>query len=103
MCFSRGVQLGLAAAESLAGNGISAEVIDLRTLRPLDFEAILRSIKKTNRMVTVDESWPFGSVASELSAQAMEQAFDYLDAPISRIGGVEIPMPYSKPLEQAAM
>lgn len=103
VCFSRGVQLSLAAAESLAENGISAEVIDLRSLRPLDFETILRSIKKTNRMVTVDESWPFGSVASELSAQAMEQAFDYLDAPVMRVNARDVPLAYAENLEALSL
>ncbi|SVB48693.1 uncharacterized protein METZ01_LOCUS201547 [marine metagenome] len=103
VCFSRGVQLSLLAAETLAENGISAEVIDLRSLRPLDIEAILRSVKKTNRMVTVDESWPFGSVASELSAQVMEQAFDYLDAPVMRVNAKDVPLAYAENLEAISL
>src|SRR4051812_21798131 len=81
---------------------ISAEVIDPRTLRPLDLDTILASVRKTNRAVIVEEGWPHGGVAANLAALIQEQAFDYLDAPIKRVSGADIPMPYSKPLEQIA-
>ncbi|MFT4049588.1 MAG: alpha-ketoacid dehydrogenase subunit beta [Solirubrobacterales bacterium] len=90
------------AAEQLAAQGISAEVIDPRTLRPLDLDTILRSVEKTNRVVIVEEGWPHGGVAANMTALIQEQAFDYLDAPIQRVSGADVPMPYSKPLEQAA-
>jgi pyruvate dehydrogenase E1 component beta subunit len=93
----------LQAAETLAAEGIDAEVIDLRTLRPLDTEAILASVNKTHRAVIVDEGWRTGSLAGEISAQIMEGAFDALDAPVARVCGAEVPMPYAKHLEDAAM
>jgi pyruvate dehydrogenase E1 component beta subunit len=93
----------LEAAETLAAEGIDAEVIDLRTLRPLDTEAILGSVGRTHRAVIIDEGWRTGSLAAEISAQIMEGAFDALDAPVARICGAEVPMPYAKHLEDAAM
>src|SRR5213082_2931439 len=91
------------AAETLASeHEIEAEVIDPRTLRPLDLDTIIESVKKTNRAVIVEEGWPHGGVAANLAALIQEQAFDYLDAPIARVSGVDVPMPYSKPLEQIA-
>ena len=81
---------------------ISAEVIDPRTLRPLDLDTILESVRKTNRCVIVEEGWPHGGVGANLAALIQEQAFDYLDAPIARVTGADLPMPYSKPLEQIA-
>ena len=91
------------AAETLANeHEIEAEVIDPRTLRPLDLDTILESVKKTNRAVIVEEGWPHGGVGANLAALIQEQAFDYLDAPVQRVTGADIPMPYSKPLEQAA-
>lgn len=91
------------AAETLAReHGVSAEVIDPRTLRPLDLDAILTSVAKTNRCVTVEEGWPHGGVGANLAALIGEQAFDDLDAPIQRVTGADIPMPYSKPLEELA-
>jgi pyruvate dehydrogenase E1 component beta subunit len=93
----------LQAAEALATAGIDAEVIDLRTLRPLDTATILASIRKTHRAVIVDEAWRTGSFAAEISAQIMEQAFDELDAPVARVCSVEVPMPYAKHLEEAAL
>jgi pyruvate dehydrogenase E1 component beta subunit len=93
----------LAAAERLAGEGISAEVIDLRTIRPLDTATIVNSVKKTNRLVSVEEGWPFAGIGSELSALMMEQAFDYLDAPIVRVHGVDVPLPYAANLEKLAL
>jgi pyruvate dehydrogenase E1 component beta subunit len=78
-------------------------VIDPRTLRPLDLDSIVESVKKTNRAVIVEEGWPHGGVAANLAALIQEQAFDWLDAPVQRVSGADVPMPYSKPLEQAAM
>jgi pyruvate dehydrogenase E1 component beta subunit len=83
-------------------HGVSAEVIDPRTLRPLDLDTILESVRKTNRCVIVEEGWPHGGVGANLAALIQEQAFDYLDAPIGRVTGADLPMPYSKPLEQIA-
>jgi pyruvate dehydrogenase E1 component beta subunit len=91
------------AAEVLADeHEIDAEVIDPRTLRPLDLDTILESVKKTNRAVIVEEGWPHGGVGANLAALIQEQAFDWLDAPVQRVTGADVPMPYSKPLEQAA-
>jgi pyruvate dehydrogenase E1 component beta subunit len=91
------------AAESLAGeHGVEAEVIDPRTLRPLDLDTILRSVRKTNRCVIVEEGWPHGGVGANLAALVQEQAFDWLDAPVGRVTAGDVPMPYSKPLEQIA-
>tara|TARA_R110002095_G_scaffold140540_3_gene122067 strand:- start:2235 stop:3218 length:984 start_codon:yes stop_codon:yes gene_type:complete len=101
--FSLMVGKALKAAEELAKQGISAEVIDLRTLRPLDRATIIESLKKTNRLVSVEEGWPFAGVGSELAALAMEDAFDYLDAPIVRVAGEDVPMPYAKNLEELAI
>lgn len=103
VCFSRGVKWSLIAAESLSERGIQAEVIDLRTLRPIDIETVLISVRKTNRMVAVDEGWPFGSIASELSAQIMEHAFDYLDAPVIRVNAEDVPLAYAENLEQNSL
>src|SRR3954469_15418014 len=93
----------LRAAETLSNeHDIEAEVIDPRTLRPLDLDTIIESVKKTNRAVIVEEGWPHGGVGANLAALIQEQAFDYLDAPVGRVTGADVPMPYSKPLEQAA-
>ena len=83
-------------------HGVEAEVIDPRTLRPLDLDSILESVRKTNRCVVVEEGWPHGGVGANLAALIQEQAFDHLDAPVARVTGADVPMPYSKPLEQAA-
>ncbi len=91
------------AAEALAEEGISAEVIDLRTIRPLDTETIINSVKKTNRIISCEEGWPFAGIGSEISALVMEQAFDWLDAPVGRIAGLDIPMPYAANLEKLAL
>lgn len=93
--FSLMVKVALDAAEKLAQQGIQAEVIDLRTLRPLDTASILRSIMKTNRLVSLEEGWPFAGMGAEISALVMEQAFDYLDAPVMRVTGADVPMPYA--------
>jgi len=101
--FSRMVGTCLEAAEKLAAEGISAEVINLRTIRPLDKETIIKSVKKTNRVVTVEEGWVQSGVGAEISAVITEHAFDYLDAPVERIAGADVPMPYAKSLEDIAM
>ena len=86
------------AADELAKEGISCEIIDLRTVRPLDYDTVLNSVKKTNRLVVLEEAWPFGSVASEITYMVQEKAFDYLDAPIQRITTADTPAPYSPAL-----
>ena len=93
----------LAAADALAEEGISAEVIDLRTLRPLDAETILASIARTHRLVVVDEGWRSGSLSAEVIARVVEGAFYELDAPPERVCSAEVPMPYAKHLEEAAL
>jgi pyruvate dehydrogenase E1 component beta subunit len=93
----------LAAAEELAGAGISAEVVDLRTLRPLDTATIIDSVTRTHRAVIIDEGWRSGSLSAEISARIMEMAFYDLDAPVARVCGMEVPMPYAKHLEDAAL
>jgi pyruvate dehydrogenase E1 component beta subunit len=97
------VPLALQAAEQLEKEGVSCEVIDPRTIRPLDINTIIESVKKTNRVVICEESHPFASVGSEISAEINERAFDYLDAPVKRVSGVDVPMPYAKNLEQLAI
>ncbi len=101
--YSIGVGVALDAADTLAGEGIEAEVIDLRTLRPLDSETVLASLARTNRMVVVEEGWPTCSIASEIIALAMEQGFDDLDAPVLRVTNVDVPMPYAANLEKLAL
>jgi pyruvate dehydrogenase E1 component subunit beta len=101
--FARGMVYALEAAEQLAGEGIEAEVIDLRSLRPLDLETIIASVQNTNRLVTVEEAWPVCSVGSEICAQVAMQAFDYLDAPPAKVSGVDVPMPYAANLERLAL
>ncbi len=98
--FSLMVGRAMEAAEALAAEGIDAEVINLRTLRPLDTETIIESVKKTNRMVSIEEGWPFAGIGAELAAMTMEQAFDYLDAPVARVTGMDVPMPYAANLER---
>jgi len=101
--FSIMVGKALEAAEKLAEQGISAEVIDLRTIRPLDSETIINSVKKTSRLVTCEEGFPFAGVGAEIAMQVMEQAFDWLDAPIARVTGKDVPMPYAANLEKLAL
>ena len=101
--FSIMLNHALEAAETLHSEGISAEVINLRTLRPLDTETLINSVKKTNRLVSVEEGWPLAGIGSELAAISMEQAFDYLDAPVSRVCGADVPMPYARNLEAACL
>jgi pyruvate dehydrogenase E1 component beta subunit len=97
------VPIALKAAEELEKQGVSCEVVDPRTIRPLDIETIVNSVKKTNRVVIAEESHPFCGVAAEIGTQIMERAFDYLDAPVRRISGADVPMPYAKNLEDSAI
>ncbi|WP_317055007.1 pyruvate dehydrogenase complex E1 component subunit beta [Roseovarius rhodophyticola] len=101
--FGIGMQYALEAAEKLAQEGVSAEVIDLRTLRPLDYDTVIASVMKTNRCVTVEEGWPVASIGNHISATLMERAFDYLDAPVVNCTGKDVPMPYAANLEKLAL
>ena len=101
--FSIMVGKALEAAEILAAEGVDAEVIDLRSIRPLDIDAIVRSVEKTNRIVSVEEGWPTCGVGSEIAALIMDRAFDHLDAPVARVAGEDVPMPYAANLEQLAL
>jgi pyruvate dehydrogenase E1 component beta subunit len=103
VAFSIMVGKALEAAEKLAEEGISAEVIDLRTIRPLDTETIIESVKKTSRCVSVEEGWPAAGIGAEIAAVIMEHAFDYLDAPVKRVAGVDVPLPYAANLEKLAL
>ena len=103
VAWSNGMTYALAAAEQLAKESISAEVIDLRTLRPMDTETIIRSVEKTGRCVVVEEGWQQSGVGAEIAARLMEQAFDYLDAPVVRVSGKDVPMPYAANLEKLAL
>jgi len=103
VAYSIAVGLALEAAEELVGEGIDAEVIDLRTLRPLDKEAILTSLAKTNRLVIAEEGWPTCSIASEVTAICMEEGFDHLDAPVTRVCNEDVPLPYAANLEKLAL
>ncbi len=100
--YSRMVQVSLDAAEELAQDGIQAEVVDLRTLRPLDAETVVNSVKKTHKALVVEETSKFGGFSGEVVSQLQEDAFEYLDAPVARVAGEEVPIPYSLPLEQLA-
>jgi pyruvate dehydrogenase E1 component beta subunit len=101
--FSLMVKYALEAAEELSRQGIEAEIIDLRTIRPIDKETIIKSVKKTNRCVTAEEGFPFASIGSEISSILMEEAFDYLDAPVKRLASVDAPLPYAANLEKLAL
>ncbi|MGQ7791452.1 pyruvate dehydrogenase complex E1 component subunit beta [Faunimonas sp. B44] len=101
--FGIGMTYALKAAEALAGEGIEAEVIDLRTIRPMDVETIVASVKKTGRCVTVEEGWPQNSVGTEIAARLMQKAFDFLDAPVLNVNGKDVPMPYAANLEKLAL
>lgn len=96
--FGKIMKIALAAAEELQKDGISAEVIDLRTVRPIDYKSIVESVKKTNRLVVVEESWPLGCIASEIAYHVQRYAFDYLDAPIARVTNRDVPLPYAPTL-----
>jgi pyruvate dehydrogenase E1 component beta subunit len=101
--FSRMVKLALQAAEELEKDGISAEIIDLRTLRPFDTATVAASVKKTNRIVSVEEGWPFAGIGAEIAAIVMEECFDWLDAPLKRVTGKDVPLPYAANLERLAL
>jgi pyruvate dehydrogenase E1 component beta subunit len=101
--WSMGMTYALKAAEELANDGIDAEVIDLRTIRPMDTDAIVESLKKTNRIVTVEEGWPQSGVGAEIAARVMEHAFDWLDAPLLRVTAEDVPLPYAANLEKLAL
>jgi pyruvate dehydrogenase E1 component beta subunit len=103
VAFSIMVGVAMKAADALASRGISAEVINLRTLRPLDTETIVASVKKTNRLVTVEEGWPYAGIGAEVVMQIIEHAFDWLDAPPARVAGADVPMPYAANLEKLAL
>ena len=97
------LEVSLKAADQLAKEGIEVEIVDLRTLRPLDMEPVIESFKKTNRAVVVEEGWPSYGVGSEIVTRIYEQAFDFVDAPIKRIAQKEVPLPYNRTLEQSAI
>jgi pyruvate dehydrogenase E1 component beta subunit len=101
--YSKGLELSMKAAEELAKEGIKAEIVDLRTLRPLDMGPVLESFKKTNRAVVVEEGWRSYGVGSEIASRIYEEAFDYVDAPILRVAQKEVPLPYNRELEQMAL
>jgi pyruvate dehydrogenase E1 component beta subunit len=101
--FSRMVKLAMQAAEELGKAGISAEVVDLRSLRPFDVDTVIASVKKTNRIVAVEEGWPFAGIGSEIAAIVMEECFDWLDAPLKRVAGKDVPLPYAANLERQAV
>ncbi len=103
VAFSRMVSVALAAADALAAQGISAEVINLRTLRPLDTATIVASVQKTSRLVTLEEGWPYAGIGAEVAMTAIEHCFDYLDAPPVRVHGVDVPLPYAANLERLAL
>src|SRR5512136_1906890 len=103
VAYSKGLEISLKAAETLAQDGIDVEVVDLRTLRPLDMEPVLESFKKTNRAVIVEEGWKSFGVGAEVSSRIYEEAFDYVDAPIKRVAQKEVPLPYNRTLEQMAL
>jgi pyruvate dehydrogenase E1 component beta subunit len=101
--YSKGLELSLKAADELAKNGVQVEIVDLRTLRPLDMEPVIESFKKTNRAVIVEEGWRSYGVGAEITSRIYEEAFDYLDAPIKRVAQKEVPLPYNRQLEQHAL
>ncbi len=103
VAYSKMLDISIKAADELAKEGIEAEIVDLRTLRPLDMEPVIESFKKTNRAVIAEEGWPTFGVGAEVSARIYEQAFDYVDAPIKRVAQKEVPLPYSRELEQSAL
>ena len=102
VAYSRMVHVALEAAATLAARGVKAEVVDLRTLRPLDIDTVVESVKKTGRAVVVEETWRTGGFAGELASAIQERAFDHLDGPVGRVGGADVPAPYNRGLEEAA-
>jgi len=103
VAYSKGLEIALKAADALAKDGVEAEVVDLRTLRPLDMQPVVESFKKTNRAVVVEEGWKSYGVGAEVVARLYEEAFDYVDAPIQRVAQKEVPLPYNRTLEQMAL
>jgi pyruvate dehydrogenase E1 component beta subunit len=101
--FGKMMKVAMAAADELAKDGISAEVIDLRTVRPIDYATIVESVKKTNRLVVVEEAWPLASISSEISYHVQRYAFDYLDAPVNRVTSRDVPLPYAPTLIEAIL
>ena len=102
ICHAKTVTVALKAAEQLAAEGVEAEVVDLRTIRPLDQHAILDSVTRTNRCVVIEEGWPFAGVGAQVVDLIQREAFDSLDAPVLRVTGADVPMPYNRNLERAA-
>ena len=103
VAYSRMVQIALAAADKLADEGVNAEVIDLRSLRPWDAETVLKSVRRTGRVAVVEEAWRTGGFGAEIASTIQDQAFDYLDAPVVRVAGMDVPTPYSRVLEQVVI
>jgi len=103
VAYSIMVGVALQAAETLAGQGVEAEVINLRTLRPLDIGTVVDSVKRTSRLVTVEEGWPYAGIGAEVAMQVIENAFDWLDAPPVRVHGADVPLPYAANLEKLAL
>jgi len=101
--YSKMLEISTKAADELAKQGIDVEIVDLRSLRPLDMDPVLESFKKTNRAVIVEEGWRSFGVGSEIASQIYEQAFDYVDAPVQRVAQKEVPLPYNRTLEQSAL
>jgi len=101
--FGIGMTYAVKAAEQLAGEGIEVEIVDLRTIRPMDLDTVIESVKKTNRLITVEEGFPQSSVGSHIASQVMQRAFDHLDAPIITVAGKDVPMPYAANLEKLAL
>lgn len=100
MTYSKMLEISLKAAEELAKEGIEVEIVDLRSLRPLDMDPVIESFKKTNRAVVVEEGWKSFGIGSEIAARIYEEAFDYVDAPVKRVAQTEVPLPYNRALEQ---
>ena len=103
VCYSRMAMVSVTAAERLSKDGIEAEVVDLRTLRPLDMDPVLDSVRKTNHVVVVEEGWRSCGMGAEIAARIYEGAFDHLDAPVTRIASLEVPLPYNRKLEKKAI
>jgi pyruvate dehydrogenase E1 component beta subunit len=101
--FGKMMKIALAAADELAKEGVEAEVIDLRSVRPIDYDTLVESVKKTNRMVVVEEAWPLASISAELTYTVQRRAFDYLDAPVVRITCMDVPLPYAPTLIEASL
>ena len=101
--FGKIIKTAFAAAEELQKEGISCEIIDLRTVRPIDYKCIIESVKKTNRLVVVEEAWPLASISSEIAFNVQKNAFDYLDAPVTRVTCADVPLPYAPTLIEASL